>query len=129
MNAQCSVKVYFCWRQLGHVVVKYDIPVQILLVWSKTLFEEQTKCFCAFRHDCLLRCKDILLLKAFHFWEFCCLSVYGIWEKHTLLILNMRTMPVANHLQRSVLICWKHVFFNMLLNTSISLQFFASFDV
>ena len=63
---------------------KHGIPVQILLVWSKTLFEEQTKCFCAFRHECLLRCKDILLLKAFYFWEYFVAYLFMEYrKKHT----------------------------------------------
>ena len=130
MSDQCSVNLYCCYRQLGHVDEKRGIPVHILLFWSKAIFKKQTKCFCAFRHECLLRCKDILLLKAFYFWEYFVAYLFMEYgKKHTLLILNMRTMPVANHLQRSVLICWKHVFSNMLLTTTISLQFVASFDV
>ena len=115
--------------QLGHVDVKHGIPVKILLVWSKTLFEEQTKCFCAFRHECLLRCKDISLLKALYFWEYCCLSVYGIPGKtHTIDFehaYNARGKPSSKECFDMLETC----FFNMLLTTSISLQFVASFDV
>ena len=63
------------------------------------------------------------------FWEYCCLSVYGIWGKtHTIDFkhaYNARGKPSSKECFDMLETC----FFNMLLTTSISFQFVASFDV